>query len=184
MSSGHCHQQGLNVDRAQAVLNVIPQPVKDHPPDADTAWGIGQIAKMADREIPDGCEALVLAGGGNIVPEKKQDYYYPGGFWFTTTTAMKNFILFLYNNQDAADRVLWYNMTGREQFEWYQAFEANGRTHARVAGTTGLRGTNLNALNTPGALAAAVAVSPSLAERRPNHHPVPPALWPVARQLF
>jgi len=186
INGGVTHQQGLTEARAEAVFQLIPVAVRNTPPNADAAHGIGQIALMAGRSVPDGCEAFLRTAGAQVRPEKCSDYLTPGGFFFTTKRDTNTFIVFLDNNQDEGHRVVWYDMTGREQFEWYEAFLAAGKTHNRVALTVGLRGTNLARLVTRAQVQAALLRSPSLSRRRPAHHVVPNHQWPdpVVRNLF
>ena len=68
---------------------------------------------------------------------------------------------------DDAHRVVWQDLTGLQQFEWYRAWTSTDGTHLRnVPATNGLRGTDparLNATN----IEAAILRSPSLRDRRP-----------------
>ena len=69
---------------------------------------------------------------------------------------------------DTGHRVKWYNMTGREQWEWYDAWVDQDQTHLRVESETrGLIGTDPGRILTIQALNMAMDRSPSLAGRRP-----------------
>ena len=93
---------------------------------------------------------------------------------------------------DPRHRVQWPDLTGREQYEWFECWERAGRTHLRMANATrGLRGTDLDRLTTVHNVQAAMANSPSLATRRPAQHRINEDDWAnaanaadVARQLF
>ena len=78
-------------------------------------------------------------------------------------------------------RVEWGDLTGREQHEWWNAFNASGRNGVVVAATVGLRGTDMSAL-TAEELRPIARVYPTLSERRPRDHPVAEAEWPQSRR--
>ena len=81
-------------------------------------------------------------------------------------------------------RVLWPDLTGREQHEWYQAFMRLKRTAARHESTLGLRGTDLSRFTNAAEVRAAVARSPTLAVRRPDNHAVTEDEWPQPQRLL
>ena len=87
---------------------------------------------------------------------------------------------------DDGHRVKWYNLTGREQYEWYDAYNRSNKTHLRnEAETRGLRGTNLNDITDQVSLVAAMDRSPSLAHRHPHAHVIPQHQWnDVVQDLF
>lgn len=88
---------------------------------------------------------------------------------------------------DDVAREKWYNLTGREQYEWYRAWERANRTHLRAgAETKGLRGTDLSRITTQAELNTAMTFSPSLSRReRPTGHLVTQHDWDEVRnRLF
>jgi hypothetical protein len=98
-------------------------------------------------------------------------YCAPGSIQFTGIQNAKKFISFLHTNMDNGSRVKWYDMTGRQQWEWYQAWLTSGQTHLRTENNTrGLKGTDLTVLVTVEQIRAAMVLSPSLARSpKPNH---------------
>ena len=105
-------------------------------------------------------------------PSEVTYYWSPGGPLDSGLKLSLKFISFLYQNQADGLRVKWYDLTGREQFEWYNAWVANSKTHRKVAigNVRGLRGTDLTTITTEAELREALLVSPSAIHRRPNGH--------------
>ena len=171
---------------AEAVFAQIPQAVKDHPVDSNTALGISKIALLAGDYPPDGCVNFLRTQVPPVtLPSKTRDVPVcaPGGFFLHTKTDCDNFILFLDANMDAPHHVKWRDMTGEEQFEWHQAFQRAGKRPARLADTVGLRGTDLGRLHTRQEVVTAANLSNSLTKRRPAGHAVNNAHWPRPRVL-
>ena len=94
------------------------------------------------------------------------------------------FISFVYKNSDRT--VKWEDMTGAEQFEWHKAWLTAGKTHDAVDpnAVLGLKGTDLNQIQTAEQLETALQVSASARKRRPEPHPLAQDAWRnVARRL-
>ena len=90
-------------------------------------------------------------------------------------------ISFVYENMDNGYRIQWPDLTGREQGEWIARWEDSNRDYQRAAALTrGLRGTDIDALQTRAAVVAAMRNSPSLARRRPNNHVISEDDWAAA----
>ena len=84
-------------------------------------------------------------------------YMSPGLPIFTNAGDSNKFISFVFVNMDGPHRVQWGELTGREQFEWYAAWERADRTYTRVVNETGgLCGTDLASITTQAMLDAAV----------------------------
>ena len=183
---GFSHQQGL-VDRQQAaaIFAALTPESKAKPGNVTTALGIAKVALFAERNIPDGV-ATFLAAQHVPVPrqDKFQDYITIGGLILKTKKEGNNFMLFLDNNMDPNVRVFSWELTGREQHEWYKAFQRAGKATVRVADTVGLRGTDLTRLTTAAEVNAAVRFSPTLARRRPDNHAVSANDWPQVQRML
>ena len=163
-------QQTFTTEQAGCILNMIPDASKDDPPDDLTRESIAKLALQAGQNVPDGCQvddddeedplhiSFIITPGSPILQNKKQ---------------ANKLISYVFMNQDNAHRVLWADMTGREQYEWVNSWERSGRSHVRQEGLTrGLRGTDLVGRITDRAqLQAALGNSPSLRRRRPDGHP-------------
>ena len=87
---------------------------------------------------------------------------------------------------DHGHRVRWYDLTGREQYEWYEAWMDNNRTHLGVeAETRGLRGTHPARIpETVAGIQAAIERSLTAVRHRPVGHVIPQNQWDdVSRRL-
>ena len=170
------HMQPLTGPQALLLWNMIPANAKHFPPNANDAQALSLLAQMAGEAIPRGCAALLPHGQARQEPVTF--YHSPGSPIFKTRLHAYYFISFLYLNMDLGHRVKWYDLTGREQFEWYDAFEACGYTHLRnEPNTRGLRGTDLSAITTQDQLAQVVPRSASISRRRPNGHTITQDDW-------
>ena len=137
------------------------------------------------QPLPEGCTDL-LAAQQPAIPLESLDsityYVTTGNPLFTGKPGCNKFISFVYLNMDDGFRVKWYNLTGREQYEWYRAYERSNGTHLRnVAETRGLRGTNVNDITDQVSLTRAMENSPSLATRYPQGHVISPQEWDDVR---
>ena len=185
INTSYAQEPGMTQDVATIIFNSISDAVKNNPPDAATAAAVHQVAVLAGAITPDGCARLLGPNIDAAIPGVKV-FIAPGGGLLMSKLDGNKFISFLNTNQDNGHRIEWCEMTGREQYEWYQAFINSGKTHLRhAANTRGLRGTNLNAITTQAGLTQAFTNSPSARSRRPANHVVPDAGWEnVARALF
>ena len=170
---------------ARDLFDALPAALKDTPPDGDVAYAIGRLAKNAGRDVPDGCITVM----GNRAPDTFVSplayYTTPGSPIIQGVTNSNKFITFIFRNMDNGHRVKWYDLTGREQNEWYDAWIRCGKGYVRNENETrGLRGTNLGDL-TAANLETAMVRSPSLVRRRPGTHAVTEAEWGnTARRIF
>jgi hypothetical protein len=144
-----------------------------------------QLADNAGEPRPQGCTDMFPRHRGGPPPAQVTFYVAPGGPIIEGVTSSHRFIAFIYNNMDVP-RIAWPKLTGEQQWEWYTAWERNGRGWTRSRNETlGLRGTNCQEITTSAELRRAMIVSPSLAERRPDVHPLPNNTWTrTRRQLF
>ena len=183
---GFSHQQGLyRMERAVAVFNALPDAAKTTPGDTDLALGIAQIAQYARVNIPTGCMTALANHTPPIdAPEKHQDYIAIGGIICRTKKDAHNFMKFVDINMHDDYRAAWGDLTGREQHEWWKAWQAAGTPTVAIPATTGLRGTDLSAL-TAEELRPLARIYPTLGQRRPADHAVPADQWPrVRRRIF
>lgn len=185
MNSCWCVQDSFTTQGATTLWNTIPQATKNQPPNAHVAYQLCLLAKIAGQDATPRMRHFVpnfdRANFG------KTFYVAPGSALFEGFRASHRFIAFLFVNMDDVARVKWYNMTGREQYEWYRAWERAGRTHTRVTNETdGLKGTDLARITTQAELTAAMIRSPSLGRRhRPNGHAIIQADWDeTVQRLF
>ena len=180
--SCNSHATPFSRDTARAIWAAVDPTFKNHPVDAFQARSLIHLAQVADRPIPEGCATAV----GNDVPPLPVTYYnHPGGPIILGKHIANRFITFIYRNMDNGHRVKWYNLTGREQWEWYEAFLRCGETHVRnEAETHGLRGTDLGRITTVAQLHQAGQRSPGSVRQRPANHPIAQQAWDVARNLF
>lgn len=178
------HQQALTEAHALLLFNMIPNAIKDNPNNGEAAKAISLLAQNARQATPQGCQPAI--GNGEAQPGPLTYYMAPGSPLFTGKTHGSKFIAFLHENMDLNHRVRWYDLTGREQYEWYSCWNNLGRPYRRIANETrGLRGTDLADLTDVASVTVAMARSPSLSRRRPVAHAVPNAAWDdVARALF
>lgn len=175
MASSCAHMNPLSKEAALFIFNQLSQAIKDNPGTAQRAEYIAQLARNAAEPIPAGCANLITRP---IPDEGVRIYWTPGGHLFTGRSDAARFISFLFLNMDDGHRIAWPDLTGREQWEWGEAWKRCGKTHVRVVNQTrGLPGTNIGLLTTVANVRAAMAISPSLKDRRPAQHPVNAADW-------
>jgi len=178
------HAQPLSQPDALRLWGLIPQAEKDHPQSPEHAQSLSLLAQMAGRNTPDGCADLLPNDMAQV--ENVTFYHTLGSPLFKVRQTALRFISFVYYNTDQGHRVLWQEMTGQEQYEWYNAFVAAGETYLRhEQATNGLRGTNMDRIHNAPQLAAVMQRSPSVAHRRSPHHRIPAQQWDtVRRNLF
>jgi hypothetical protein len=173
-------------------LGLIPNNRRNHPTSPMEAEAYAMIGDIAGVQIPD---TIIAEMGGPLREELCPVQYHisPGGCIFQGKMHATKFIVFVYANMDDGDRVPWPELTGREQYEWYEAWRRCDKGYVRrEEQTRGLKGTNiLGRVPNMATLRAAMPDSPSLARRRPAAHPIPQGAWenvarsiPAARQLF
>ena len=164
------HMHPLDRDQARALFDAIPGNLKNNPNNPILATAISKIAIQAGQGTPNGCSRMI----GRPKADNVTFYCSAGSAIFTSKTDGAKFGAFLYNNQDQGHRVLWLDMTGRQQYEWFDAWVGCGKTWVRNAPMTrGLVGTDVavriptqNDLRT-----AALMISPTVVRRRPPNHP-------------
>ena len=175
-------QKPMSKEVAQKVWDLIPAANKAAPADEEEANGIAHIAFFAEERVPDAVKMTMTIDHGGV-----EYYNTPGGPFIRGINPSKKFPKFLYANMDAGHRCKWYNMSGSEQWEWIEVWNANDQPDNRLADDQvyGLRGTNLGRITTQEELNEAVDRSPSLLYRaRPTTHSLTEAQWATARQLF
>ena len=141
------------------------------------------LAVIANEDVPDGCRRH----NRFQAPSHTVSYYWsPGSPILTGKKESSRFIRFYYNNTGPGDRTPWKKLTGEQQFEWIVAWINCDKTdEARPQGTLGLAGTDIiHTIADEGALRAAVAISPSLRNRRPQGHAISQEDWVNPRQLW
>ena len=178
----NAYMQSLSNTQATIIWGLIPDAAKNNPADANAAVAISLMAQNAGQGTPNACARLLPNGQANA-----PNIVYcvsPGSPIYIGKDGMTRFISFLYTNMDEGHRVKWYDLTGREQYEWFECWSNHGRGYQRIQETVGLCGTNLNRITTVAALTAATMRSPSLKDCRPAGHPIPAGQWTnVARNL-
>jgi hypothetical protein len=175
--TSRAHENRISQADALLLLGIIPDAVKDNPASPAIANAVGLIAEHAGRTIPDGCADALQ--NGRVESSTVSYYWTPAGPIVEGIAAANKFICFLYRNMDRDYRIKWYNLTGREQWEWYRCWISCGRDHnRREPETRGLAGTDLHRIVNRHELEAALTVSPSLAERRrPSGHTIEDRRW-------
>ena len=158
------YNQSFDQDQCKLLFRNLKDAAKNAP-SPPLAEAVALLAQTAGHDPPEGC-ANVLTNG-RAVPEPVITFIVAGGHLITGRKKSDKLVSFLFHNMDNGKRTKWSEMTGREQFEWVEAWEAHDCTHRRVEGTKGLRGTNLSTLTTTNAIEAALVVSPSSFKRRP-----------------
>jgi len=178
--TARAHENRIPEAAALLLLNVIPDDVKDDPGNPDLANAIGLLSENANRAIPDGCADLLT--DGRVQSSTISFYWTPAGPIVEGIAGSNKFICFLYRNMDHGHRVKWYNLTGREQWEWYRCWIRCGKVHTRrEAESRGLNGTNLHRIENRQELEAALTNSASLADRRrPSGHTIERRQWDTA----
>ena len=172
-------------DEAAAAWLSITQAMKDNPASVGQAKFIIRMAKRMLQPLPEGCTDLLAAQQPVITLDSLDGITYyvtTGNPLFTGKPGCNKLISFVYLNMDDGFRIKWRNLTGREQYEWYRAYDRCNGTHLRVAAETrGLRGTNINAITDQASLTRAMENSPSLARRRSPNHIIPQHEWDDVR---
>ena len=184
-NSSWCLSETFTTDGARTIWNMIPDARKNNPGNRNTAYQLALLAKNANVDPTPGMTRLIPNAADKGFGQSF--YVAPGSGLFEGLRASHRFISFVHTNQDDISREKWFNMTGREQFEWYRAWERAGRTHLRnEAETNGLRGTDLGRITTRQELNNAMVLSPSLGRRgRPNGHAVNQNDWDeITARLF
>ena len=179
--SSRSHMTPFTENEATIIWRMIPAATRTAPGNAEEAAALYKLARNAARGPPE--EVTDMLPNGRLPTYPDTFYISPGSPLFTGKIVSNKFISFLFRNMDNGHRVLWYDLTGREQFEWYTCWTLVDRTWLRMeVETRGLRGTDLNRITNAAALQAAMVTSPTLRNRQPAHHPV--ADWNgVARNL-
>ena len=183
--SGRSHMDPFTDAEAQCILNVIPQATKDAPPDANTGFAIAKLAVNARGNIPDGC-APHVPNLNTDDPFNVAFYWSPGSPVEKGKNFGARFISFLYENMDDGSRRPWMDLTGREQFEWNDAWNACNRTHLRNEPMTrGLAGTDDARIpNDAAGVQDVLLRSPTARRRRHAGHALQQNQWDdIARQL-
>lgn len=179
-----CHMSPLTEGEAALVYSLIPANHKTNPANANVARVVAKIANTGTIGIPGECATMLRNANAPLDP--LTFYMTLGAPLFIGMTDSHKFISFLYLNMDNGHRVKWYNLTGREQFEWYDCWTAQARTHLRNENATrGLRGTDVSQLTTQNEVRDALVRSPSLSRRRPHGHAIPQNQWnDLVQNLF
>ena len=169
----HAHNDAIPRAYARRCWLMIPDATKNDPlMTAEDGAALQHLAYAAGFGPTNRMEEV--APQDQIVDLGVTFYQSPGGHMITGKDSSAKFISFLNKNMDGGThRILWYNLTGREQFEWIKRWYDLGCPFARVAGTVGLAGTNLHRLKTQDDLNAAILYSPSIIERVDPDHPHP-----------
>ncbi len=177
------HVSPIRQDLAQALFAALPDDFKTDPQTIEAAEAVAVLALYADRQCPQ--RAADVCNASNVRPTKLTYYCTPGSPILISKSDSGRLISFIFKNTTPHDRVKWYDMTGREQFEWYEAWKANGKTHDvtnNPDSVLGLRGTDISTISTADQLTAALTVSPTLATRRPADHTLDQPTWNNARR--
>jgi hypothetical protein len=176
MIGSQSFQQGWSKEEAVALWAEIPAAVKTNPATVTLATVLSKTAQLAEETIPPGC--LAMLNDVEPKPELAQVACTFGGPLVIGHTIAPKFISFLFLNMDNEYRVKWTDLTGQQQYEWYEAWERCECTYDRVENQTrGLMGTDVSTLTTADAVEDAMILSPSLGKRRPDAHPVDDATW-------
>jgi len=179
------HMKPLSTTEAARAFEMIAAQHKNAPATVADATIIAKLARNGGGiGISQACSTLLL--DGDVEAAQVAYYWSPGSPLCEGKTVSSRFISFLYTNQDDGHRVVWCELTGREQFEWFNCWVARGRTfERREEFTRGLKGTDLDRITDVAGLRTALTRSPSLSRRRPANHAVPANDWNgLVRQLF
>jgi len=169
-------QQGMTQEEAAALWTEISDNAKNNPGTVMLATVVSKTAQLAEKRVPAGC--LAMLNGVEPKPEPVSVACTLGGPIVIGHTIAPKFISFLFLNMDNNSRVKWTELTGQQQYEWYEAWERCECTYERVENQTrGLMGTDVTTLTTPHAIEDAMLLSPSLGKRRPDAHPVDEDTW-------
>ena len=177
INSSYAHMTPIPTEDARRCWALIPQATKDQPGDVDTTKALWRLALNAAESPTQGMRDALRAAN-EPAPEGVTFYIAPGSPLFDGPILSNKFISYLYLNMDVGHRVKWYDLTGREQYEWYENWVNSGRAYVRMeAETLGLRGTDLARIPDLPALETVMPRTPSLAGRRPPTHPVSADNW-------
>lgn len=177
VNTSYAHMDPFKKHEAVRLWEALPDAIKDNPGSPEMAKVLGKTAMIAGEAVTPGIRAAI-GHGGEPEPDDVTIYIAPGGPLFKGIGASNKFISFLFLNMDPEHRVKWYDLTGREQYEWYQCWLANAQTHQAMPATTvGLRGTDLDRITTVPELEAALVHTPTLKDRRPAGHAVTDVEW-------
>ena len=180
------HMAPLTQEQARTIWRLIPNVRRNNPTNLQEATALTILRNMCGWLPNPGCIAMI--GEDTEIDDIINHFYLtPGASLFKNRTEAPKFIAFLNVNMDDGHNEKWYNMTGREQFEWFQAWISEEKTHQRrEAATRGLRGTDPARITDEGNLRVVMARSPTLARRIPDAHPtINAAGWNnVVRDLF
>jgi len=169
-------QQGMNQEEAALLWPMILAEAKNNPGGVPLASLVSKVAQLAEVPIPPAC--LAALAGVEPKPDPAMVYCTLGSPLVIGHTIAPKFISFLFLNMDNEHRVKWSDMTGQQQYEWFEAWERCEQTYQRNENETrGLAGTNLGVLNDAPAIKGAMLLSPSLGKRRPEEHPVNEETW-------
>ena len=165
---------------ALRVYNDLPLALRNNPGNPRRAEAYSLLIQQAGVLTPDPIRQHIRNQAQAHLP----DLTYYNSMGSPILEGLENaqkFIAYIHANQDVLHRVTWQNMTGREQYEWYEAWLASGGENAWVrdaAQTDGLCGTDLTRIPDQPGLQAAVLRSPSITRRqRPNAHVVDQGAW-------
>jgi len=183
-TSCFAHMKPLSTAEAARVVAMIAPEHKTQPESVADATIIAKLARNGRVGIPTACQDRLP--DGDVEAAQIAYYWSPGSPLCEGKTPSSKFIAYIYANQDDGHRVIWCELTGREQFEWFNSWNARGRTHERREEfTRGLRGTNLARVDSVDELRTALLQSPSLSRHRPADHDISAAEWSgLVRDLF
>ena len=186
--SGHdintsvCHMKPLSEEDADTVLNMVPPVLRNNPGTPQRANALYRLSKQANV---DPTVRMALQADAEVRRDEGTLMWYvsPGGSIIKGQSNANKLIAFVNSNMHRNYWTKWYDMTGREQQEWVRAWNRANQTHLQnVNFTRGLRGTDLGALNNQVTLAQGMTNSPSLADRRPDNHPLGQDVWDATAQ--
>ena len=178
------HMDAMSEEDARRIWSLIPEAIRNAPGTIANARALHALANNCGYNPTDG---MLLQVPLDAVANLGVSYYQsPGGFIVTGKDSIPKFIAFLASNMDGVPhRCKWEDMTGKEQYEWIQAWHVAGKESYQrdEAATNGLRGTDITArITTVAQLDAAMNVSPSLVNRRPDGHNLTAADFQSARR--
>jgi len=179
----HAVMHGLVKAESLLLWNALPDEIKTTPGSPAMACVLSKVASVAGETVPPTVTAAL--NGDEVDADGVLVVLTPGSpFMFGRNDANK-LISFVYLNMDKGrHRVRWSKLTGEEQYEWYKAWVAANKGYERVTATVGLRGTDLGRITDTVGLEAAMQVSPSMKDRRPDTHQINEDEWKgVAREL-
>jgi len=178
--SGVTVVKALPQDIAGLVYANIPHATKIAPVNERQAKALSLLSQASGNYSHQGTRDRIR-GGGEAKRGTVAQFNAFGSPIFNSDLDGQKFIVYMYANTDAGHRTRWEDMTGEEQLEWYNAWQASGGTNAWVrdaARTNGLRGTDVANRVLPGVahIQAVMMNSPSIVRRGRPHH-IPPGPW-------